>query len=53
MYSSDMSDDKEMRAWELKPSIDKTWDSTKTHFVTLYKSKEKFNAKHEARTGGY
>eukprot|EP00804_Cyclotella_cryptica_P027645 CCRYP_010270-RA/>CCRYP_010270-RA protein AED:0.82 eAED:0.45 QI:0/-1/0/1/-1/1/1/0/158 len=43
-----MFDDKEMQAWELKPSADKTWDSTKTHFVTLYKSKEKFNAKREA-----
>ena len=24
----------------------------KTHFVAIYKSKEKFNAKREARTGG-
>eukprot|EP00804_Cyclotella_cryptica_P000450 CCRYP_019933-RA/>CCRYP_019933-RA protein AED:0.03 eAED:0.04 QI:0/0/0/1/0.4/0.16/6/0/1642 len=53
MYSSDMFDDKEMQAWELKPSADKTWDSAKTHFVTLYKSKEKFNAERIARTGGY
>ena len=48
-----MFDDKEMQAWELKPSINKTWDTTKTHFVTLYKSKEKFNAEREARTGNY
>eukprot|EP00804_Cyclotella_cryptica_P000162 CCRYP_017462-RA/>CCRYP_017462-RA protein AED:0.81 eAED:0.81 QI:0/0/0/0.5/1/1/2/0/589 len=53
MYSSDMFDDKEIQAWELKLSADKTWDSTKTHFVTLYKSKEKFNAKRVAHTGGY
>jgi hypothetical protein len=48
MYSLDMFDNKEMQAWELKPSINKTWDSAKTHFVTLYKSKEKFNAEREA-----
>jgi hypothetical protein len=48
-----MFDDKEMQAWELKPSINKTWDSAKTHFVTLYKSKQKFNAKCEACTSGY
>jgi hypothetical protein len=53
MYASDMFDDKEMQAWELKPSIDKTWDSAKTHFVTLYKSKEKFNAERKACTGNY
>eukprot|EP00804_Cyclotella_cryptica_P003839 CCRYP_020456-RA/>CCRYP_020456-RA protein AED:0.53 eAED:0.37 QI:0/-1/0/1/-1/1/1/0/425 len=53
MYSSDMFDDKEMQAWELKPSADKAWDSAKTHFLTLYKSKEKFNAKRIASTGGY
>jgi hypothetical protein len=53
MYSSDMFGDKEMQAWELKPSADKTWDSAKPHFVTLYKSKEKFNAERKARTGGY
>ncbi len=51
MYLSDMFDDKEMQAWEIKPSADKTWEATKTHFVSLYKSKEKFNAKREARTG--
>eukprot|EP00804_Cyclotella_cryptica_P025717 CCRYP_002918-RA/>CCRYP_002918-RA protein AED:0.61 eAED:0.36 QI:0/-1/0/1/-1/1/1/0/420 len=49
----DMFDDKEMQAWALKPSADKTWDSAKTHFVTLYKSKEKFNAERTARTSGY
>ena len=53
MYSSDMFDSKEMQAWELKPSADKSWDSAKSHFVTLYKSKEKFNAECEACTGGY
>jgi hypothetical protein len=53
MYSSDMFDDKEMQAWELKPPADKTWDAAKLHFVTLYKSKEKLNAECEARTGGY
>eukprot|EP00804_Cyclotella_cryptica_P004232 CCRYP_014565-RA/>CCRYP_014565-RA protein AED:0.39 eAED:0.39 QI:0/0/0/1/0/0/3/0/607 len=53
MYSSDMFDNKEMQAWELKPSTDKTWDSAKSHFVTLYKGKEKFNAEREARTSGY
>eukprot|EP00804_Cyclotella_cryptica_P012341 CCRYP_018201-RA/>CCRYP_018201-RA protein AED:0.66 eAED:0.37 QI:0/0/0/0.25/0/0/4/0/691 len=49
MYSSDMFDDKEMQAWELKPSADKTWDSAKTH---RHPSKEKFNAERIARTGG-
>ena len=39
-----MFDSKEMQAWEIKPSINKTWASTKIHFVSLYKSKEKFNA---------
>eukprot|EP00804_Cyclotella_cryptica_P006780 CCRYP_019524-RA/>CCRYP_019524-RA protein AED:0.42 eAED:0.37 QI:0/0/0/1/0/0/4/0/627 len=53
IYSSDMFDDKEVQAWELKPSADKTWESAKTHFVTLYKSKEKFNAERVACTGGY
>ena len=53
MYASKMFDDKEMQAWEIKPSANKTWDAAKTHFVTLYKSKEKFNAKREARTGGF
>ena len=49
MYASEMFDDKEMQAWEIKPSADKTWDAAKTHFVTIYKSKEKFNAEREAR----
>ena len=53
MYASEMFDDKEMQAWEIKPSANKTWDAAKTHFVTLYKSKEKFNAEREARTGGF
>ena len=53
MYASDMFDEKEMQAWEIKPSNDKTWDNAKNHFVLLYKSKEKFNAEREARTGGY
>jgi hypothetical protein len=44
MNSSDMFNDKEMQAWEVKPTEDKTWDAAKTHFVMLYKSKEKFNA---------
>jgi hypothetical protein len=43
MYASDLFDDKEMHAWELKPFADKTWHSAKTHFVSIYKSKEKFN----------
>ena len=51
MYSSDMFDDKEMHAWEI---LDKqTWDNAKSHFFTLYKSKEEFNAEREACTGGY
>jgi hypothetical protein len=53
MYSADMFDDKEMQAWEVKPSEDKTWEAAKTHFVTLYKSKEKFNAERLTRTEGY
>ena len=53
MYASEMFDDKEMQAWEIKPSADKTWDAAKTHFVAIYKSKEKFNAEREARSGGY
>jgi hypothetical protein len=53
MYASEMFDDKEMQAWEIKPSADKTWDATKAHFVAIYKSKEKFNAEREARSGGF
>ena len=53
MYASEMFDDKEMQAWEIKPSSDKTWETAKTHFVTIYKSKEKFNAERAARSGGY
>jgi hypothetical protein len=53
MYTSDMFDDKEMQAWEIKPSADKTWDAAKAHFVAIYKSKEKFNAEREARSGGF
>eukprot|EP00804_Cyclotella_cryptica_P024848 CCRYP_020552-RA/>CCRYP_020552-RA protein AED:0.54 eAED:0.47 QI:0/-1/0/1/-1/1/1/0/197 len=44
MYTSDIFDDKEMQAWEVKPTKEKTWEAAKNHFVTLYKSKEKFNA---------
>eukprot|EP00804_Cyclotella_cryptica_P001037 CCRYP_008358-RA/>CCRYP_008358-RA protein AED:0.67 eAED:0.67 QI:0/0/0/0.5/1/1/2/0/762 len=51
MYASDMFDDKEMQAWEVL--TEQTWENAKTHFFTLYKSKEKFNAEREARTGGY
>eukprot|EP00804_Cyclotella_cryptica_P013069 CCRYP_002366-RA/>CCRYP_002366-RA protein AED:0.66 eAED:0.66 QI:0/0/0/0.5/1/1/2/0/452 len=51
MYASDMFDDKEMQAWEVL--TEQTWENTKTHFFTLYKSKEKFNAERESRTGGY
>jgi hypothetical protein len=53
MYASEIFDDKDMQAWEIKPSTDKTWDAAKTHFVTIYKSKEKFNAKCEACSGGF
>ena len=53
MYASEMFDDKEMQAWEVKPSAEKTWDAAKTHFVTIYKSKEKFNAERAARSGGF
>ena len=53
MYASEMFDDKEMQAWEIKPTIDKTWDAAKTHYVTIYKSKEKFNAEREARSSGF
>ena len=53
MYASEMFDDKEMQAWEIKPSADKTWDAAKAHFVAIYKSKEKFNAEREARSGGF
>ena len=45
MYSSNMFNDKEMQAWEIKPSTNKTWKAAKTHVISLYKSKEKFNAK--------
>jgi hypothetical protein len=48
-----MFDDKEMQAWEVKPVEGKTWDAAKEHFVTLYKSKEKFNAERLTRTEGY
>jgi hypothetical protein len=44
MYASKMYDDKELQPWEIKASADKTWDAAKTHFVTIYKSKEEFNA---------
>eukprot|EP00804_Cyclotella_cryptica_P027937 CCRYP_003832-RA/>CCRYP_003832-RA protein AED:0.83 eAED:0.77 QI:0/0/0/0.5/1/1/2/0/252 len=50
MYASKMFNNKEMQAWEIKPSANKTWDAAKSHSVTIYKSKEKFNAKHEARS---
>ena len=53
MYTSDMFDNKEMQAWEVKPIEGKTWDAAKEHFVTLYKSKEKFNAKRLTGTEGY
>eukprot|EP00804_Cyclotella_cryptica_P030544 CCRYP_014827-RA/>CCRYP_014827-RA protein AED:0.57 eAED:0.57 QI:0/0/0/0.5/1/1/2/0/398 len=53
MYASEMFDDKEMQAWEIKPSADKTWDAAKAHFAAIYKSKEKFNAEREARLGGF
>jgi hypothetical protein len=53
MYASEMFDDKEMQAWEIKPAADKTWDAAKAHFVAIYKSKEKFNAEREARSGGF
>jgi hypothetical protein len=53
MYASEMFDDKEMQAWEIKPPDDKTWDSAKTHFVAIYKSKEKFKEECFARTSGY
>jgi hypothetical protein len=53
MYASEMFDDKEMQAWEIKPSADKTWDAAKTHFVTICKKKEKFHAKREAHSGGF
>ena len=52
MYDSDMFNEKEMQAWEIKPSNNKMWDNAKDHFVLLYKSKEKFNAEREARTEG-
>ena len=42
-----------MQAWEVMPTEDKTWDAAKTHFVMLYKSKEKFNAERLTRTEGY
>ena len=53
MYTSDIFDDKEMQAWEIKPAEEKTWEAAKNHFVTLYKSKEKFNAERLTRTDGY
>ena len=53
MYAAEMFDDKEMQAWEIKPSADKTWEAAKNHFVTIYKSKEKFNAERVARSGGF
>ncbi|KAL3782303.1 hypothetical protein HJC23_001911 [Cyclotella cryptica] len=48
MYSSNMFNDKEMKAWELKPSADKTLYSAKSHFVTVYKSKEKCTGRYES-----
>ena len=53
MYASKMFDDKEMQVWESKTEMEKTWGAAKTHFVALYKSKEKFNAEREACTGGF
>eukprot|EP00804_Cyclotella_cryptica_P015621 CCRYP_003615-RA/>CCRYP_003615-RA protein AED:0.62 eAED:0.37 QI:0/0/0/0.5/1/1/2/0/406 len=53
MYTSDIFDDKEMQAWEIKTTENKTWEAAKNHFVTLYKSKEKFNAERLTRTDGY
>ena len=53
MYASKMFDDKKMQAWEVKLSAEKTWDAAKTHFVTIYKSKEKFNAERAASSGGF
>ena len=48
-----MFDKKEMQAQEIKPSTNKTWDSAKVHFVSLYNNQEKFNAEHEACTSRY
>eukprot|EP00804_Cyclotella_cryptica_P021921 CCRYP_000872-RA/>CCRYP_000872-RA protein AED:0.59 eAED:0.39 QI:0/0/0/1/1/1/2/0/327 len=53
MYASEMFDDKEIQAWEIKLSADKTWDAAKAHFVAIYKCKEKFNAEREVRSGGF
>eukprot|EP00804_Cyclotella_cryptica_P012948 CCRYP_002296-RA/>CCRYP_002296-RA protein AED:0.87 eAED:0.41 QI:0/0/0/0.25/1/1/4/0/505 len=53
MYTSDIFNDKEMQAWEITPTAEQTWEAAKTHFVMLYKSKEKFNAERLTRTDGY
>eukprot|EP00804_Cyclotella_cryptica_P015207 CCRYP_000733-RA/>CCRYP_000733-RA protein AED:0.43 eAED:0.26 QI:0/0/0/1/1/1/3/0/840 len=53
MYTSDIFDDKEMQAWEVKPTEEKTWEAAKNHFVMLYMSKEKFIAERCTRTDGY
>jgi hypothetical protein len=40
MYTSDKFHNKEIQAWEVKPTADKTWEATKSHFVMLYKAKK-------------
>ena len=53
MYASERFDQKEMQAWEEKPSADKTWANVKAYFVPIYKSHERFNNERNARAGGY
>jgi len=42
MYASEMFDNNEMQAWEIKPPDEKTWDSAKTHFVAMAQMIAKF-----------
>ena len=53
MYSSEMFDEKEMNAWENKPTADKDWANTKTYFEDLYRSKRKYMEEREARASGF
>jgi hypothetical protein len=53
MYSSEMFDEKEMNAWENKPTTHKDWKDAKAYFKELYRGKRKYMEEHKACTGGF
>jgi len=53
MYASEMFDEKEMNAWENKPSAEKDWVNAKTYFGDLYRSKRKYMEEREAGANGF